>query len=313
MKSSLSIPHDALFKKFLSNVTFAKAFLEVYLPTSVKQHCDLNTLQITNGSFVDTNLSPHLSDIVYSLKIAGAPGYIYVVIEHEGVVDRLMPFKILCHQTAIMQQHLDQGNELLPIVVPMLVYRGRHSTYPGNLDLLSCFENPELAQNIFLKPIKLIDLSVIPDEEIQTHKSIAAFELIQKHLRTRDLLQLAQAVLKMLSADLPPSELLHRLLKFLVEEGQGTHYSQFIQLVTETEPNYREQIMTFAQQLELEGWKKGHQEGEKKGFQEGEKKGKRKTTLELVNNMLATGMQLDKIKELTKLSDQDFAELTEVA
>ncbi|UAW64684.1 hypothetical protein KMZ15_03160 [Mycoavidus sp. HKI] len=69
----------------------------------------------------------------------------------------------------------------------------------------------------------------------------------------------------------------------------------------ETAMNLSEEIMTLAQQLELAGWKKGHQEGE------------RKRTLEIVNNMSATGMQLDKIKELTKLSDQDFAELAEVA
>ncbi len=313
MKSSLSIPHDALFKKFLSNVTLAKAFLEVYLPTSVKQYCDLNTLQIANGSFVDAHLRQHFSDIVYSLKIAGAPGYIYAVIEHESVVGQLTPFKLLRYQTAIMQQHLEQGNELLPVVVPMLFYRGRRSPYPGPLDLLSCFENQELAEKIFLKPIKPIDLSVIPDEEIKTHKSIAAFELLQKHIRTRDLLQLAQPVLKMLSTDPPPGELLHSMLKYLVKKGQCTNYQQFIQLVTETAPNYREEIMTLAQHLELEGWKKGHQEGRQEGEQKGELKGERKKTLEIVNNMLATGMQLDKIKELTKLSDQDLAALTEVA
>ncbi|MCX8565329.1 MAG: conserved hypothetical protein (putative transposase or invertase) [Glomeribacter sp. 1016415] len=296
MKRSLSIPDDALFKKFMSNVTLAKVFLEVYLPTSVKQNCDFNTLQIANGSFVDAHLRQDFSDIVYTLNIAGAPGYIYAVIEHESAVGRLTPFKLLRYQTAVMQQHLDQGNKLLPVVVPLLFYRGQTSPYPGPLDLLECFENQELAQKIFLKPFTLIDLSIIPDEEIQTHKSIAAFELLQKHLRTRDLLQLAQPLFKMLSTYPPPDELLQSILKYLVKEGRCIDYSQFIQLVTEIAPNYREEIMTLGQQLE------------QKDYQEDYQKGRRETILEIVSNMLATGMQLDRIKELTKLSNRDLAE-----
>ncbi|BBE09026.1 Putative uncharacterized protein [Mycoavidus cysteinexigens] len=227
MKRSLSIPGDALFKKFMSNVTLAKVFLEVYLPTSVKQNCDFNTLQIANGSFVDTHLRQDFSDIVYTLNVAGAPGYIYAVIEHESAVGRLPPFKLLRYQTAVMQQHLDQGNKLLPVVVPLLFYRGQTSSYPGPLD---------------------------------------------------------------------PDELLQSILKYLVKEGKCIDYSQFIQLVIEIASNYREEIMTLGQQLE------------QKDYQEDYQKGRRETILEIVSNMLATGMPLDRIKELTKLSNRDLAE-----
>ena len=61
---------------------------------------------------------------------------------------------------------------------------------PESLDILDCFEDPELARKTFAKPSKLIDLSVIPDEEIQTHKSIALLELIQKPIRVRDVCSL---------------------------------------------------------------------------------------------------------------------------
>lgn len=288
MKGSLSIPHDGLFKKFMSNVTLAKAFLEVYLPPSIKQYCDFNTLQIANGSFVDANLRQYFSDIVYTLNIAGAPGYIHAVIEHESVAGQLTPFKLLRYQTGVMQQYLDQGNKSLPVVAPLIFYRGQTSPYPGPIDLLDCFENRELAQKIFLKPVTLIDLSIIPDEEIQTHKSIAAFELLQKHIHTRDFLQLAQKVLKMLRTYPPPDEIRSGMLEYLVEEGRCIDHSKFIQLVTEIAPNYREEIMTLGQQLRFEG--------------------ERKATLEIAKTMLATGMPVDKIKELTKLSDQDLAE-----
>lgn len=41
---------------------------------------------------------------------------------------------------------------------------------------MDCFEKPELAREIMFKELKLIDITVIPDEEIKTHKHAATEE-----------------------------------------------------------------------------------------------------------------------------------------
>ncbi len=303
MKHTLPIPHDALFKTFLTNVTVAKDFLRVHLPAKLKKHCDLSTLEIVAGSYADAELRQHFSDIVYSLRIANAPGYIYTLIEHESAPGKLTPFKLLRYQVGLMKQHLDQNNELLPVIVPILFYRGLQSPYPGRVDLFDCFENKALAQKVFLKPIKLIDLSVIPDKELKTHKSIAALELIQKHIRTRDLMQFAKPVVELLVAAPLTHELVRSVLYYLLREGKvrDDDYAQFIELVVENAPSYREEIMTLAQQLEFKGLQKGRQEG----LQEG----RRLRTLAIAKNLLNAGSAPDFIKKITNLSDQDIATL----
>lgn len=45
-KNTTSIPHDAVFKKFLSHPETARDFLDIYLPAPLRELCDLNTLKL---------------------------------------------------------------------------------------------------------------------------------------------------------------------------------------------------------------------------------------------------------------------------
>ena len=53
-------------------------------------------------------------------------------------------------------------------------------------DVMDCFQNPKLASKVFLKPIHLVDLAVIPDKKLITHLSVAFLQIIQKHIAARD-------------------------------------------------------------------------------------------------------------------------------
>ena len=101
-------PHDRLFRNFLADINKANVFLETYLPKNIKKQCDFSTLCFKPSSFVEKDLKHHFSDILYSVKIAGTPGYIYTLIEHETTPRKLTPFKLLRYQIAIMNDQLQQ-------------------------------------------------------------------------------------------------------------------------------------------------------------------------------------------------------------
>ncbi len=61
-------PHDAVFKTFLSRVETARDFIELHLPPSLTQICKLDTLRLESGSFLEDDLRPYYSDILYSLE-----------------------------------------------------------------------------------------------------------------------------------------------------------------------------------------------------------------------------------------------------
>ncbi|KAF0779000.1 hypothetical protein L243_32775, partial [Salmonella enterica subsp. enterica serovar Worthington str. BCH-3008] len=54
-KSTTSTPHDAVFKTFLRHPETARDFMEIHLPVSLRQLCDLRTLKLEPGSFIEKN------------------------------------------------------------------------------------------------------------------------------------------------------------------------------------------------------------------------------------------------------------------
>jgi len=311
---------EGWFKSFLGDLNIARDFLSIHLPAHIKQQCDLSTLKIAPGAFVEDDLRQYFSDIVYSLQIAGQLGYVYVLIEHQSDAPPLMPFRVLRYQVGVMKQHLDQGHPTLPVVIPLLFYRGATSPYPGPTDIFDCFEHPALARATLLKPFTLIDLSVIPDAQLRTHKSIALLEIIQKHIRAKDVLQFIRDVVELLARYPLPIEKTRSVIQYLLKEGECADYRQLIEFVTEQAPTYREEFMSIAEQLERKGWQAGWQEGKRiakqleqkgrqEGQQEGRQEGERQKALAIAKNMLAEGIELSLIQKVTGLLDEDIAVL----
>ncbi len=153
MKTPTSI-HDGRFKSFLTVPETAKDFLDAHLPEHIKQICNLDTLQLQSGSFLEDELVPYYSDVLYSMETANGVGYVYALVEHQSSPDKHMGFRLMRYAIAAMKQHLDAGNETLPLVVPLLFYHGKVSPYPYSTNWLDEFEKPEIAQysivNLFL-------------------------------------------------------------------------------------------------------------------------------------------------------------------
>ncbi|WP_010598074.1 Rpn family recombination-promoting nuclease/putative transposase [Rickettsiella massiliensis] len=162
-------PHDAIFKKFFSDIEVARTFVKSYLDPDLQQKCNLTSLKIEPGSFVEEELSQQHSDILYSLKIDGIKGYVYINVEHQSSPNKLMPFRMLRYKLAIMKQHLDQGHKKLPTVISILFYHGKKGPYPYSLSLIECFEDPDFARQHFLNDAILVDLSQISDETFEKH------------------------------------------------------------------------------------------------------------------------------------------------
>lgn len=302
MTIKIQDPHDRLFRNFLADITKAKVFLETYLPEPIKNICDFSALSFKPGSFVEKDLKHHFSDILYSVNIAGTQGYIYTLIEHETTPRKLTAFKLLRYQVAIMKQHLEQGNQTLPIVIPLLFYRGKKSPYPFTTDIIDCFENKKLAQETFLKPYPLIDITVIPDDELRQHEGLAILELVQKNIHQRDALEFIKDIAVQVAGQLLTQEQFNSLLYYISHEGESRDFTGFYASLSEALPNYREDIMTLAQQLKQEGRQEGLQEGEQR---------KVLAIASIAEKLLAEGRSPESVKKITGLSEKELMALVD--
>lgn len=268
MKKPTSTPHDAVFKTYLSHPDTARDFLQLYLPETLLKVCDLRTLHLESGHFVEDDLRPFYADILYSLKTTAGDGYIYALIEHQSTPDRHMAFRLMRYAIAAMQRHLDAGHDRLPLVIPVLFYHGLVSPYPFSLRWLDEFVAPELAGHLYHGAFPLADITVIPDDEIATHQRMATLELLQKHIRQRDLAQLLDKLSELLLTGLATESQVQALMHYLVQAGNTREPIKFIRELALRTPQHKETLMTIAEYLEQQGleraWRKAVRKDGKK-------------------------------------------------
>ncbi len=182
-ESTTSSPHDAVFKTFMFTPETARDFLEIHLPEPLRKLCNLQTLRLEPTSFIEKSLRAYYSDVLWSVETSDGDGYIYCVIEHQSSAEKNMAFRLMRYATAAMQRHLDKGYDRVPLVVPLLFYHGETSPYPYSLNWLDEFDDPQLARQLYTEAFPLVDITIVPDDEIMQHRRIALLELIQKHIR----------------------------------------------------------------------------------------------------------------------------------
>ncbi|MEN4600918.1 Rpn family recombination-promoting nuclease/putative transposase [Pantoea agglomerans] len=312
-KNSTPTPHDATFRQFLTQPDVARDFMELHLPTKLRAICDLSTLKLESGSFVEDDLRQYFSDVLYSLKTTAGDGYIHVLIEHQSTPDRHMAFRLMRYAVAAMQRHLEAGHKQLPLVIPVLFYTGRRSPYPHSTRWLDEFDDPVLAEHLYGTSFPLVDVTVIPDDEIADHRSMAALTLLQKHIHQRDLAELVDRLAPILLAGYLSSSQVISLVHYIVQAGETSDAEAFVRELAQRVPQHGDALMTIAQQLEQKGIEKGIEQGIEQGIQLGEQrgieKGRNEGKLEVARTMLHNGIDRSTVIKMTGLTEDDLAQI----
>lgn len=277
--------HDAVFKTFMCHPDTARDFLEFHLPASLRQLCDLGSLKLESGSFIEENLRAYYSDVLWSLKTAEGEGFINVVIEHQSSPDAHMAFRLMRYAMGAMQRHLDAGHKKLPLVIPMLFYHGAVTPYPFSLCWLDEFSDPATARQLYTAAFPLVDITVVADDEIMQHRRIALLELMQKHIRKRDLMGLMEQLVALLVKGYANDSQLKTLFNYMMQTGDATHFSEFLTEVAQRSPHHKERLMTIADRLR----------------QQGIQQGKRDEAQRIARMMLADGIDAHTVARITGL------------
>ncbi|MCW1873354.1 Rpn family recombination-promoting nuclease/putative transposase [Erwinia sp. INIA-01] len=254
---------------------------------------------------------------VDTVKTLNGEGYIYTLIEHQSTPDRLMAFRLMRYAIAVMQRHLDAGNETLPLVVPILFYHGRVTPYPYSMSWLQAFSDPQRAAQLYGGDFPLVDVTVIADDEIMQHRRMAILELLQKHIRQRDLSELLEPLVTLMFAGYTGEEQLKPLFNYMLQVGRTPSPHAFAQELSRRTSGYKEGMMRLAEWFEQNGNQFFFEQGEEKGIEKGMERGLRKGRLEgamdvtrsLARKMLAKGFERQTVADITGLSEDELAKL----
>lgn len=156
----------------------------------------------------------------------------------------------------------------------------------------------------------LVDITVVPDDDIMQHRRVALLELIQKHIRQRDLLGLVERLAELLVKGCANDSQLKALFNYMLQCGDAPHFGEFLHEVERRVPQHKEVLMTIAERLRQEG----RQEGKLEGKLEGKQEGRQEEALRIARSLLEQGFERELVQVVCELSDDDLKMLqTQVA
>ena len=125
--------------------------------------------------------------------------------------------------------------------------------------------------------------------------SVGLLELMQKHIRDRDLMGLVDRLVSLLVTSTANDSQLQTLFNYLLQCGDTSRFTRFIQEIAERSPLQKERLMTIAERLRQEG----HQIGWQEGMHE--------QAIKIALRMLEQGIDRDQVLAATQLSEADLA------
>ncbi|QBY46342.1 Putative transposase, YhgA-like (plasmid) [Arsenophonus nasoniae] len=145
------------------------------------------------------------------------------------------------------------------------------------------------------------------------HKRIALLELIQKHIRRRDMTELMNEIVTLLSYNYYTDNQVITMFNYLIQEGNAQEPMEFITEIARQSEKHEGALMTIAQQIEEIGIQKGIQQGKAEGIQEGMQKGKiegeKQASMKIARQLLEKGVERDIVKLSTGLTDTEMSNL----
>lgn len=165
------------------------------------------------------------------------------------------------------------------------------SPWQGSMNWLDHFEVPETARQLYSNPFPLVDVTVIPDEEILQHRSMAALTLVQKHIRQRDMAQLLDKLTRLFMLEQMSGQQITVLVNYMVQAGNTQDVQTLLYKLAQRVPQHGEKLMTMADQLREEG--------------------KRIARADIAKAMLQRGLEFDAIMEMTGLSKDELQKLAQ--
>lgn len=220
-----------------------------------------------------------------------------------------MAFRLMRYAIAAMQRHLDAGHERLPLVIPLMFYHGQTSPYPYTLDWLALFDEPHLAKQLYGSAFPLVDVTVIPDDDIMQHRRMAVLELLQKHVRQRDLAELLDRLVTLLLTGYTTDEQLVSLLSYMLQVGETHSPVVLLKQLAARVPHHEDKIMTIAERLKEEGRAQGIAIGIEKGRQEGRQEGEHLAAIKIARTLLASGLDQATVMNATGLTADELAQI----
>jgi len=167
-KDLVSTPHDRFFKQMLSDTANLHEFLALYVPKTIYDLIDIDSLKLAPKEMIDHKLRKCETDLLFEAKMSGKLTYFYLLMEHQSTPESAMPLRAARYISYIQEGHMKKyKTRKAPYVYPIIIYNGE-APYPYATDIQKMLDAPaEIAADYRLAKFQLVDLNTIDDEALR--------------------------------------------------------------------------------------------------------------------------------------------------
>ncbi len=322
-------PHDKFFKETFSNIEVAKDFIINYLPQSIIDIVDINTLESQKDSFINADLEEVFSDMLFKININNQEGYFYFLFEHKSYVSKNITLQLLKYMIEIWETKAKKENiRELPMIIPLVIYHGNNEwkikTSLG--EMINGYDTipDDIKKYVPDYEYLFYDLSRYTDEQIKGEVQLRILLTIFRDIFTKDSQVIRKSVLRAtdflreLDDKQTGIEYFETFMRYVLNAGQKLtkkEMNDIIEAIETTFPEGSETVMTLAEQFKQEGREKGREEGREegliKGIEVGIEKGEKQRAINVARKLLKMNMSIDQVVDATDLTKKEVEKIKE--
>ena len=292
--------HDSGYKKLFSNRTIFRQLLETFVNQEWVHSLDFDTCEPLNKSFISEHYKETESDLIYKVQFYDREVYIYILIEFQSTVDPFMALRVLNYITNFYMDFLvnNSGVNKLPAVFPIVLYNGAAPwTAPVNLSAL-IEQNPPLGTfGLDFQYFLIAENQYSQEALLKIRNIVSTLFLAESHY---DLDMLEEELLNLFSSetDKQAVSLFLNWFRQLAVHGriESSDY-QSLEYIYRNEEEVKTMLVTALERERERFFQNGLREGEQKG------------RIEAAKAMLAKGMDMTLISEITNLPEAQLLQL----
>lgn len=121
----MAFQHDRRYKRIFSQPYFIQKLLESFVNEEFIKELDFSSLKRLEKSFINDDFQEKESDLIFSINYKREKIYLFLLIEFQSTVDKMMPIRFLRYITEFYESNRRLLNEgRFPAVFPLLLYSG---------------------------------------------------------------------------------------------------------------------------------------------------------------------------------------------
>ncbi len=300
--------HDSGYKKLFSNRTIFRQLLETFVNQEWVHSLDFANSEPLDKSFISEHYKETESDLIYKVQFHDREVYIYILIEFQSTIDSFMALRVLNYITNFYMDFLvnNRGVKKLPAVFPIVLYNGEDRwTAPVNLSAL-IEQTPPLGTFALDFQYFLIAENEYSQEALLKIRNIVSTLFLAESHYDLDVLEVELLNLFSSEGDRQAVSLFLNWFRQLAFHGRlesGDYQS--LESIYRNEEEVKTMLVTALERERERIFQNGLLEGKQEGRIEGKQEGR----IETAKAMLAKGMEMTLISEITNLPEAQLLQL----